>query len=132
MAKRLLAPLNESKNWQPLPKHWNKKFHSSFTLQELVNLYEMTKEDDEGKIFNQNLYERQWRQNCLKAYIASHPLTESGVKEGQEQYNQRDADYWAHAKLDKEHLQRFNTLLKSLFHESNRTEAELQYIFSKP
>ena len=37
MAKRLLPSLNEGKpRWQPLPKHWNKKFHSSFSLQELV------------------------------------------------------------------------------------------------
>ena len=112
---------------QPLPKHWNKKFHSAFSLQELVEIYEATK-NDEGKEFNQTFYERQWRQNCLENYMVSHPLTESDVKARQESYNERDANYWARAKLDKEHLQRFQAHLTSLFHESNRTKAELQYI----
>ena len=127
-SKRLLPSLNKRKpRWQPLPKHWNKTFHSAFSLQELVKIYEFTK-NDEGKKFNQNFYERQWRQNCLENYLASYPLTESDVKERQECYNEREADYWTRAKLDKEHLQRFQAHLTSLFHESNRTQAELQHI----
>ena len=111
----------------PLPTHWNRRFHSSFSLQELVQIYESTKHD-EGEEFNQGFYERQWRQRCLEDYMVSYPLTESDVKARQEQYNQREADYWTRAKLDKEHVQRFQAHLKSLFHESNRTQAELQYI----
>ena len=110
----------------PLPKHWNRKFHSAFSLQELVEVYESTK-PDEGEEFNQHLYERQWRQNCLEAYVTSHPLAESDVKEKQEHYNERDAACWTLATMDKKHLQRFQARLKFLFHESNRTHAELQH-----
>ena len=63
----------------------------------------------------------------VKAYVASHPLTEASVKEKQERYNERDADYWKRAKLDTDHLQRFQDHLKYLFHESNRVQAELQH-----
>ena len=113
----------------PLPRHWNKKFHSAFSLQELVEIYESTKHDV-GEEFNQGFYEGQWRQNCLEAYVASHPLTESDVKEKQEHYNEREAEYWTRAKLDKEHLQRFQARLKFLFHESNRTQAEIQHLLN--
>ena len=60
--------------------------------------------------------------------MVSYPLTESDVKERQERYNEREADYWMRAKLDKEHLQRFQAYLTILFHESKRTQAELQHI----
>ena len=126
-SKRLLPSSNKGKRyWRALPRHWNKKFHSAFSLQELVEIYKTT-QNDEGEEFNQNFYERQWRQNCLEAYVTSHPLTETSVKEKQERYNERDADYWTRAKLDTEHLQRFQDHLKYLFHESNRTQAELQH-----
>ena len=127
--KRLLPKPNKGNRhvrYVPLPKHWNMKFHSSFCFQELVEVYELT-QADEGVEFNQGFYERQWRQNCLEAYVASHPLTETSVKEKQEHYNEKDADYWKRAKLDTEHLQRFQYHLKSLFHETNRVKAELQH-----
>ena len=127
--KRLLPKPNEGKNrrvrYVPLPKHWNMKFHSSFSFQELVKVYQLT-QADEGVEFNQGFYERQWRQNCLEAYIASHPLT-GNEKEKQEQYNEIETEYWKRAKLDTEHLQRFQDHLKYLFHESNRVQAELQH-----
>ena len=129
MTSKRLSPLPPNKGKgrrRPLPSHWNKKFHSAFSLQELVEIYKDT-QNDEGEEFNQHFYEKQWRQNCLEAYVASHPLTESDVKEKQEHYNEREAEYWAHAKLDKEHLQRFQVRLKHLFHESNCTQAELQH-----
>ena len=126
-SKRLLRSLNKGKpRWMPLPKHWNRKFHSAFSLQELVEIYKVT-QNDEGEEFNQDFYERQWRQNCLEAYVASHPLTESEVKKKQEHYNERDAEYWTRAKLNTDHLQRFQDRLKYLFHESNRTQAKLQH-----
>ena len=125
--KRLLPLSNKGKpRWRPLPRHWNKTFHSAFSLKELVEVYESTK-PDEGEEFNQDFYERQWRQNCLEVYVTSHPLAESDVKEKQEHYNEREAESWTRAKLDKKHLQRFQDRLKFLFHESNRTQAELQH-----
>ena len=129
-SKIALTPLSEQKvRWKPLPTHWNKKFHSSFSLEELVAIYKATK-SDEGEEFNQHFYENQSRQNCLEAYVASHPSTELEVKERQEQYNKRDAECWTRAKMDKKHLQRFRDHLTSLFRESNRTQAELQYILT--
>ena len=125
-SKRVLPQSNKGNRHVPLPKHWNRKFHSAFSLQELVEVYTLT-QDDEGAEFNQSFYERQWRQNCLEAYVASHPLTDNNVKEKQERYNERDAAYWTRAKLDKEHLQRFQDHLKYLFHESNRVQAELHH-----
>ena len=110
-----------------IPPHWNEKFHASFSLQELVEIYQTT-QNDAGEELNQYLYEKQWRQNCLEVYVTSHPRTEPDVKEKQERYNERDADYWTRAKMDKKHLQRFQARLKYLFHESNRTQAELQHI----
>ena len=124
---RLLPSSNKGKpRWMPLPKHWNRKFHSAFSLQELVEIYKATR-NDEGEEFNQGFYERQWRQNCLDEYVTLYPSTESDVKEKQEHYNEREAESWARATLDKKHLQRFQTRLKFLFSESNRTQAELQY-----
>ena len=93
--KRLLPKPNKGKRhvrYVPLPKHWNRKFHSAFSLQELVEAYQLT-QTDEGVEFNQGFYERQWRQNCLEAYVALHPLTDKKVKEKQEKYNESDADY---------------------------------------
>ena len=125
MSLKRLQSKSDKRKWY-LPRHWNKKFHSAFSLQELVEIYKAT-QNDEGEEFKNFYHERQWRQECLEAYVTSQPSTEPNVKEKQERYNEREANYWARAKLDKEHLQRFQVRLKYLFHESNRTQAELQY-----
>ena len=129
--KRLLPKPNKGQHvcyvrYVPLPKHWNRRFHAAFSLQELVAVYESTR-GDEGAKFNEYFYQRQWRENCLESYVASHPLTDNKEKEKQEEYNERDAECWKRTKLDTEHLQRFEKHLKFLFNETNCVKANLQH-----
>ena len=129
--KRILPKPNKGQHvryvrYVPLPKHWNRRFHSAFTLQELVEVFESTR-GDAGEEFNLGFYERQWRENCLEAYVASHPLTDNKEKERQEEYNERDAECWKRLKTDREHLKHFKERLNFLFYETNRVQANLQH-----